>query len=119
MDQCRKISQLSLKDEARFESNEPGSTHSAAQYVPTTQRDDAREQSDEDPPPYEDVPELRQALRIIGHVRECSYITTGEGGCAKGCRFLGTTLLLRPWQLEVKSPGTPATYVQLQLAHRE
>jgi hypothetical protein len=69
-----------------------------------------------EPPPYEELPELRpRALRMIGHVHSCGYITTGQGDCAEGCVFLGTTLLSRPWHMMVKKKGGPAAYVQLQL----
>jgi hypothetical protein len=72
----------------------------------------------EGPPPYEELPELRpRALRMIGHVHSCGYVTTGQGDCAEGCVFLGTTLLSRPWHMMVKNKGGPAAYVQLQLVH--
>jgi hypothetical protein len=89
--------------------------------VSLAQTENANTLSDAElPPPYDEVPEFPpRALRIIGHVRACGYITTGEGACAEGCVFLGTTLLSRPWHMMVRNKGASATYVQLQLVHSE
>lgn len=64
-----------------------------------------------EPPPYEPMPVMRGRLRITGHVRSCPYLSTGTAPCVEGCEFLGTTSLLAPYQMKVRSAGNPAIYV--------